>query len=352
MMWTVTTLTLAFLFSALTAVTSTAADPEFLEPVVKRHVGVLPENVCTELIELGEAEGFLVDVESIDEDEDKEYQVSSQSIEIFERNDGISSPAIWEALKPWIPKLTDLVKKSIDKHTDGIYFPDKQPDRQPILGWVFFRKYSPQTDRKSLKLHVDSNMHTLNIALNHDYEGGGLVYVKPPSLQQEETYDHRPEIPSSYKTYDWLNDLKRENTSDVVFPDMKGGDVLIHNFTVWHGVAPVTRGARYSFVLFYDMDNPAIQQDFDKSSDVIEATFYHEIKDTTIDLVFVEGEKKYFMIEEDMPSHVKVEIDTFNGHVFRALKHGTDTVIAEFVMSFDQLFYEVKEKKSGGLDEL
>ena len=84
------------------------------------------------------------------------------------RDDGITSPAIWEALKPWIPKLTELVKGSIDQETDSFYFPNA-PDRTPQLGWVFFRKYSPTSDRKALKLHVDSNMHTLNIALNSDF---------------------------------------------------------------------------------------------------------------------------------------------------------------------------------------
>lgn len=348
----VITAAVAILFSTLgRSAASAASSPEFelLDPIVKRHVGVLPESVCNELIALGEKEGFTVDEESIDDGE--EYSVSSQSIEVFERDDGITSPAIWKALQPWIPQLTDLVKGSIDKTTDNMYYPD-QPDRVPQLGWVFFRKYSPDTDRKSLKLHVDSNMHTLNIALNDDFEGGGLFYVKPPALQKEMANDDRPEIPESYRNYDWLNNLKRENTSDLVFPTLGGGDVLVHNFTVWHAVAPIEVGTRYSFVLFYDMDNPAIQDDFypdlDRDEDAFPVAFYHEIEDLNIDLAFVydeEGEMKIDILEENMPPFDWVELESYEGHVFRALISGTDTVVSELVMTDHQRLYNIGEKE-------
>lgn len=61
---------------------------ELLEPDVKRIPHVLPEAACKELIALGEAEGFLVDEESIDEDESNYGKGSapSQSIEVFERH--------------------------------------------------------------------------------------------------------------------------------------------------------------------------------------------------------------------------------------------------------------------------
>lgn len=151
------------LLVAALILSTAAADssPELLEPIVKRHLGVLPQEVCKQLIALGEEEGFTVAPESIDEGLEN-YNVPSQSIDVFERHEGITKPDIWAALEPWIPTLTDLVKRSIDKNTDSFYFPDK-PDRTPQLGWVFFRKFSPSSERKSLKLHVDSNMHTLNI---------------------------------------------------------------------------------------------------------------------------------------------------------------------------------------------
>lgn len=349
----VTTLALvAIIFSILgpspTAAKNTGApstEAELLEPIVRRHARVLPLSVCADLIRLGEAKGFTVDVESIDADE--EHHSPSQSIEVFERDDGITSPAIWAALEPWIPHLTELVKRSIDKRTDRLYYPDKL-DRTPHLGWVFFRKYSPSSDRKSLKIHVDSNMHTLNIALNghDDYEGGGVFYVKPPRLQPAETPDGRPEIPVEYMSYDWLHTVKRENTSDLVFPALDGGDVLIHNFTVWHAVAPLKAGTRYSFVLFYDMDNPAIQEDFDheEDEDALPVEFHNGMPQH-VDLAYVyeteEGEAGVDVIEENIPPLETVGLHSYPGHMFQALIHGTETPVCEFVIREEQTTYTI-----------
>lgn len=263
----------------------------------------------------------------------------------------MQSPVIWNALEPWIPKLTELVKSSIDSATDAHFFPD-QPDRVPKLDWVFFRKYSPDTDRNSLLLHVDSNMHTLNIALNDDFVGGGLLYVKPEvALQDPELLMHyndsRPLISEDYRTYDWLNNVKRQNTSDIIFPKLGTGDVLVHNFTVWHAVAPLEKGTRYSFVIFYDMDNPAIQVDFEPP---LLVEFYHEIEDMDIDLVYVEdgddGSETMQVVEEKMPPFQIAVQETYEGHKFRALISGEDTVLAEFVMRGGQKLYTINKKLS------
>ena len=270
---------------------------------------------------------------------------------LFLSTAGVQSPAIWNALEPWIPKLTELVKSSIDSATDAHFFPD-QPDRVPKLDWVFFRKYSPDTDRNSLLLHVDSNMHTLNIALNDDFVGGGLLYVKPEvALQDPELLMHyndsRPLISEDYRTYDWLNNVKRQNTSDIIFPKLGTGDVLVHNFTVWHAVAPLEKGTRYSFVIFYDMDNPAIQVDFEPP---LLVEFYHEIEDMDIDLVYVEdgddGSETMQVVEEKMPPFQIAVQETYEGHKFRALISGEDTVLAEFVMRGGQKLYTINKKLS------
>jgi len=340
---------------------------QLLEPVVKRYVHILPKDACDQLIALGEEDGFNEVDESIDEGENPAEVGPSQSIEVYERNRGVTAPAIWEALEPWIPKLTELVKESIDVDTDAMYYPDKQPDRTPSLDWVFFRKYSPRSDRNSLKPHADSNMHTLNIALNHDFEGGGLFYVKPPADQEifadydtateeEEEDDERPDIPWEYKEYSWLNRLKRENTSDLVFPMLEGGDVLIHNFTVWHAVAPLEKGTRYSFVLFYDMDNPAIQDDFklleggdeDEEEDgAFDIVFYHEITNVDIDLEFIniieeEDRAESILMEEKMPPYKKMAMESYVGHVFRAYVSGTDELIQEFAVTEGRRLYTIE----------
>lgn len=89
---------------------------------------------------------------------------------------------------------------------------------------VFFRKYSPQDERNSLKTHVDTNLHTLNIALNHDYEGGGWFYIKPSPYQELNALDGRPDIKEEYRSYEWTNNVRRENSTEVVFPTLSAGD--------------------------------------------------------------------------------------------------------------------------------
>ena len=202
--------------------------------------------------------GFLVEKESIDVDEqndpDEEF-VPSQTINIYTkgwREPGLPTPegghviriddeAIWNLLQPWVPKITQIVKDNRNRQSFGAFYPD-EPDREPELNWVFFRKYSPYDKRNSLQQHVDTNMNTVNIELSHDYEGGGLFYIKPSSATGEIADEY-------YAGYGWLETIKRENTSDIVFPDLHVGDAIFYNYTVRHGVAPVESGTRVSSIL-------------------------------------------------------------------------------------------------------
>jgi len=156
--------------------------------------------------------------------------------------------------------------------------------------------------------------------------------------------------------YDWANTVKRGNTSDLVYPDMKAGDVLIHNFTVWHGVAPLEKGERYSFVLFYDMDNP-ILSDLDDPDEIF-VEFYHEIEDVKVVLVYVEEQAQGkvtldTMIDPFVP-FVAHQLGSFEGHKFRVMVKDTDEVLAEFVVRRDreQQRYEVLKKGNDSHDEL
>ncbi len=252
-------------------------------------------------------------------------------------------------IEPWIPKITDLVRESIDTEIYRDFFPGEQ-DRVPKLDWVFFRKFSPDTDRVSLLVHADSNMHSVNIALNDDFEGGGLFYVKPPAIQDEEAVDGRPIISDEYRDYDWLSRQKRQNASDIVFPTLGTGDLVIYNYTVHHGVAPVEAGTRYSFVLFYDMDNPAVQVDFEASdTNTIAVRFYHEIEHVEISLLFVDTDSRGHppdMIVEYMRPFKEYPQHTYVGHIFRAVILGTNTVVSEFVMSDNQSLYTIEMKES------
>ena len=147
---------------------------EYIEPRVSRYAGVLPQAICQELIKLGEQSGFNVVEESIDDHQ--EDKVPSQCLEVYSyepdgENRIINTP-IWKALQPYMEVFTHLVKKTRREDEHLSLYPH-EPDRDPKLDWIFFRKYSPASDRNSLIPHVDSNVFTLNIALNDDFEGGG-----------------------------------------------------------------------------------------------------------------------------------------------------------------------------------
>ena len=237
--------------------------------------------------------GFLVEEESIDEDEQsdatKKY-VPSQTIDVYDHCSGnpmdcdedpeIGNDAIWDVVKPWVPKITQIVKDNRNKEGFSKFYPD-DPDREPELNWIFFRMYSPKDERNSLKHHHDTNMNTgkfshitvdemlnvnsyftdgidpnsfsmyhtyitniVNIELSNDYEGGGLFYIKPLASTGE--------IDEKYSDtgYEWVDTIKRGNTSDIAFPDLHAGDAIFYNYTVEHGVAPVESGKRVSINFF------------------------------------------------------------------------------------------------------
>ena len=169
----------------------------YMEPKVDIYKGILPPDVCRELIELGEQSGFTVYEESIDDDNhyDGEKRYPSQAIEVYSyenKRSFVVHRRIWEVLQPHIKTLTELVKESRKKEEIKLLYPN-EPDRDPQLDWVFFRKYSPMSERNSPKPHVDTNVFTLNIALNDDFEGGGLFYIKP-RMQKIRHQDTRPDI--------------------------------------------------------------------------------------------------------------------------------------------------------------
>ncbi len=81
-----------FLLSGVAVSSSVAReDTQFLiEPVIQQFQAILPSKVCKELIALGEEEGFAAEYETIDENAEG-YNVTSQSIEVFQRDRKCSS---------------------------------------------------------------------------------------------------------------------------------------------------------------------------------------------------------------------------------------------------------------------
>ena len=154
----------------------------------------------------------------------------------------INNEAIWGLLEPWIPMITQIVKDNRNREAFGKFYPD-EPGKEPALDWIFLRKYSPDAERNSLIVHHDTNMNTVNIELSDSYEGGGLFYMKPLA--------DTGEIQSYYNGYEWTDSVKRENTSNIVFPNLHAGDAIFYNYTVEHAVAPVESGIRVSWMNYF-----------------------------------------------------------------------------------------------------
>ena len=134
-----------------------------------------------------------------------------------------------------------------------------------------------------LKLHSDTNLFTVNVALNDDFEGGGFFYYKSEDSQYNDG-DPRPRYRPDQLTYDYLEQITRRNTSLIVFPESKTGRVLIHNFTLFHAIAPIEKGTRYALIFFYDMHHPAVERFYPREIDVIVKNGF----DFPVDLQFVD----------------------------------------------------------------
>ena len=348
--------TVATAKGATDTVNASTIDDTLIEPDVRRYTNVLPRDVCEKIIELGEAAGFALEEDSIDVFEIRKSENKySQAIDVMDESGNVNYPEIFEAFEPFIPNIAELIRSQRNEELDRLLFPNEPPNRLPILGWVFYRKYSPESARNSLMPHFDSNMHTVNIALNDDFTGGGLFYVKPhhsinpdhfPNQENdyfrgEDTEDGIPWLLDYQLTYDWVNTLQHENTTGVVFPKLQTGDALIHNYTVWHAVAPIQAGIRYSMVLFFDMHNPLLNHDDDYYDDdyyddreAIVIRIKHEIREcdpTTGKLVFIHDDIDVFWVNpyDDEPMelvHQKLSpgtvdtLESYPGHEFLALR--------------------------------
>merc|ERR1711983_196410 len=174
--------------------------------------------------------------------------------------------------------------------------------------------------------------------------------------------------------YKWIDSLKKENTSEIVFPDLRTGDVVFYNYTVEHAVAPVVSGTRYSMAFFFDMDNPAERDDFDSEDDGDEddededdqaeddededdehedneheddkedfGIFLHNgLADNEIDIARVyktEGHEMLRKVIRKLSPGAAAIYSAFQGDKLRALVSGTGTAVADFEVERNRLKY-------------
>ena len=239
-------------------------------PLIDVELGLFSERECADIIDVCNDIGWNQIADSIDASEKGNH--FSQDIYVFDRG-VISNAQLWDMIKPRIPALAALVKKRKVRAHVSFNQDVEVPTTPPSADWVFIRKYSPSKDstRNSklaaralpkdlpvlaltprlcaavLRVHHDINEHSVNIPLNSDthFEGGGFFVIKPPPQQAGYRFNKAPDIEREYQTLDWLKAVKRANTSTTYFPPMSAGAALLHNNTVWHGIAPLTSGTKY-----------------------------------------------------------------------------------------------------------
>ena len=227
---------------------------KYIEPTIQRHVGILPQSVCDILIELGEKTTFHIDYESIDtafEEETNRTHIPAQTINVYGDGDEddeiirVLDRPIWNVLEPYIPKITSIIKNNRNQEEFRKLYPN-DPDREPLLQWIFYRKYSPDTARNSLTSHRDVNMNTLNIEIGTNYAGGGFFYIKPLLVDGKYYYNRKWD-----KQYDFTDTLKRENTSDIIFPGLQAGDAIFCKLLPRRGFV-----CSFSFLVSYVHNEP------------------------------------------------------------------------------------------------
>ena len=178
-----------------------------------------------------------------------------------------------------------------------------------------------------LKLHNDVNLFTVNIALNDDFEGGGLFYHKNDDSYYEGD-NPLPRFPEEKLDYEYLEKITRENSSEIVFPEVKTGNLLIHNHTLFHAIAPIKNGTRYSLIFFYDMHHPDVKRHFPEEFEVLVDNGF----DFPIDLYVVDNqsvERSLVLVMEDITEKT-FNFEGMPGQLYEVFDRGTGKLVHSF----------------------
>jgi len=192
----------------------------------------------------------------------------------------------------------------------------------------------------------------VNIEMSNDFQGGGLFYVRPLASTGEmnETYD--------VEGYQQINSVKRENTTEFVFPNLEAGDAVFYNYTVPHGVAPIESGTRYSMAFFFDMDNPAVYEDDSDDGDELEVgeftiTLHNDLIGINLDIFLIHEGDDTFKEKESMYTEVspndEVDYISLEGDILQVVISGTSQVVSEIHASQDRLSHSISMRDLNSL---
>jgi len=197
------------------------------------EIFLTPEQ-SAEIIKVADELGWDMSPDSVDSE-------PVMDINVF-NHDRVLSPPVYKLLEPHLPGM----KAALDRRFGH------EPKVKNSLDWVFLRKYVGGHQRDGLLAHHDENLHTINVPLNLDFEGGSLYFI-PTSSELGNLVAGPSQDYSAAKPF-LLSDnvIDKCNTSNYFFPHMKVGAATVYNSKVWHGVSKMRVGARYTLSLFYD----------------------------------------------------------------------------------------------------
>uniref|UniRef100_A0A7S2TGD6 Fe2OG dioxygenase domain-containing protein n=1 Tax=Lotharella oceanica TaxID=641309 RepID=A0A7S2TGD6_9EUKA len=184
-------------------------------------MGMFTQEFCSEMIKQAKKETWDTTNDSVD-------RLPQYTIDVWDHTRVINHN-LWNMLKPEIERVRQRLS-------------ERFPGQARSLDWVFIRKYG-QGQRDSLQAHKDVSTLSVIVPLNSppDYGGGELFFIRKNS-----TYPHDAEervFPEGAAA----------NTTDFFFPTLFTGGATMYDNSVYHGIRSVTRGEKYSLVLFYDM---------------------------------------------------------------------------------------------------
>jgi len=225
-----------------------------LEPVP--HEIVLPPELCEQIINTANEEGYSEDPDSIDGQAVLDINVYN--------HERVLNQAVYSLLQPYLPAM----KAALDLRFLGQQFECPVRGERIVknsLDWVFLRKYEAGHRRDSLLAHHDENLHTINVPLNADYEGGSLFFI-PVNSKLGELAESDVNVKKYLKGEKVSNEC---NSSNYFFPHLPVGIGTIYNKTIWHGVTRMSSGTRYTLSFFYDEPESIRNRDENERPDAL-----------------------------------------------------------------------------------
>jgi len=208
----------------------------------------LPADVCAQIVAAADQHGYSSDADSID-------GRAVLDINVFNHGQ-VYSEEIYSLISPYLPGM----KAALDR---------RFPELPNSIDWIFLRKYTAGTRRDSLRAHNDKNLHTINVPLNIQFQGGRLFFI--PTFTP---LGHAVSQNIMIEKYLVPDHLTGEcNNTNYFFPHLPVGIGTIYNSSIWHGVTPMVEGSRYTLSYFYDEPKSVV-----KDSEQIRVSFSNRRK--------------------------------------------------------------------------